>query len=306
VNNDGTFYPHASASFSSRNTSPATAQDGNYWYHLAPANRWTTEGSTNDREWFAVDFGTQREIHRAALYFLEDDPALRPPSDVELQYHDGRDWKSVPDVRRDPERPAGRRANHFRFSPLATQKLRALLGRREGAALGLTEFEAWGGPGDASLDPPPLPPSLATNVAGDGFPRASASHTSRFDQVDRVNDGIINYRPSPANRWTAYQSPDEADWLEIDFGRPQTIGRMDLHIYDDGGGVQAPADFMVQIERDGRWMEVENIVRQPEKPQGGTVNRVTFDPVQTRRVRVVFTHAEPARSGLTEIHVWEK
>jgi hypothetical protein len=121
-----------------------------------------------------------------------------------------------------------------------------------------------------------------------------------------VNDGRIVFRPSPHNRWTAYESPNDSDWLEIDFGREQTVGRLVLHIYDDGGGVQAPASYGVQYRDGAAWRDALKQQASPAKPRGGAANTVIFTPVKTAKVRVVFTHAGKSRSGLTEIEAWEK
>ncbi len=318
VNNDGTFYPRMTASFSSQKTSPMAAQDGNYWYHISPPNRWTSEGSTNASDWIAVDFGEPRRIHEVVLYLLEDAQKVKPPAALMLESFDGHSWKPVPDITQAPQdpsdgskstgppKPIGRRANRIRFAPLVTQQLRLVLTHKPGSASGLSEFEAWGTQGTSSLDPPSPPPSLATNTTGQGFPKASASHTSRFDRIEFVNDGIINYRPSPNNRWTAYESPDKTDWLEIDFGEPKMVGRMELHLYDDRGGVQPPTSYRVQYHEGNAWRDAANMNRSPKEPQGGTMNTVTFDPIKASRVRVVFNHAGSSRSGLTEIEVWEK
>ena len=46
------------------------ANDGNYWYHLHPPNRWTCEGSTNAHDWVTIDLGAPREID--ALHYLSN------------------------------------------------------------------------------------------------------------------------------------------------------------------------------------------------------------------------------------------
>jgi hypothetical protein len=35
-------------------------------------------------------------------------------------------------------------------------------------------------------------------------------------------------------------------------------------------------------------------------------NIATFIPIPVQKLRVVFTHKNPARSGVTEMEVWEK
>ena len=43
-----------------------------------------------------------------------------------------------------------------------------------------------------------------------------------------------------------------------------------------------------------------------EEPRGGEFNEVRFDRVTTARLRVVFTNAGKARSGVTEVLVWRE
>ena len=44
----------------------------------------------------------------------------------------------------------------------------------------------------------------------------------------------------------------------------------------------------------------------PEKPAGSQFNEVRFAAVKASKVRVVFTHAGKARSGVSEIFVWKE
>lgn len=43
----------------------------------------------------------------------------------------------------------------------------------------------------------------------------TSSHVSRFDSNKWTSDGIVNYASDPHNRWTAYESPNSADCLQI-------------------------------------------------------------------------------------------
>jgi hypothetical protein len=223
-----------------------------------------------------------------------------------LQFWDGKAWLPVPRQARVPEKPTGHRANWIRFPELKTTRIRAVFTHQPGGRTGLTEFEAWGDSlGPVEPAPPPTG-NLAFNAGGKPFPKVSASFTSRFDKVEWANDGKISFSPSPHNRWTSYESPNASDWLAIDFGKVQRIGRVELAIYDDHGGVQAPASYMVQVWNGESWQEVIDQKKTPEAPTGGQFNEVVFAPVQGSRLRVVFTHRGKARSGLTEILVWEE
>ena len=305
VNNDGTYFPRVSASYSNPKTPPSKLIDGNYWYHCDPPNRWTCEGSPNANDTITLDFGTSRAIHTAKLYFLDDEKGAVPPAKFDLEFWDGKGWKAVPNATRIPEKPTGRRANVVRFPALAATKVRAVLHHAAGAKAGLTEFEVWG---DAKL---PLPESphpagnIAYNPGGKPFPKATASYADRFSGKPALAiDGKTNFLPSPTNRWTSYESPNATDWLEVDFGKEKEFARIELAIYDDRGGVQPPTKYEVEFWDERAWKPVTGVKLAPEKPTGNQFNEVRFDRVKASKVRVVFTHAGKARSGVSEIFVW--
>lgn len=305
VNNDGDMFPRASASFIGAKSSLVHLNDGNYWYHIAPPNRWTCEGSLSRSDWCAIDFGTPRKISAIKLYILDDGKTIVPPSRFDLEYWDHTEWKAIPDQKRSPKEPEGRRANVIHFPELETSRVRAVLHHRAPSASGLSEFEAWG-EGMLPVKPaPPLEGSLSINRTGKGFPKASASFSDRFGgQPMLAIDGKVNFRPNPVNRWTCYESPNANDWLEIDLGAVKEIGRIELGIYDDRGGVQPPKRYDIQYWNDGAWNDVADCKKTPEQPAGNLFNEVTFKPVKASKVRVVFTHKEKARSGVTEMLVW--
>jgi hypothetical protein len=306
VNNDGTYFPRVSVSYAHTRTPPTKLIDGNYWYHRDPPNRWTCEGSPNASDSVVIDFGTQRTVHTAKLYFLDDGKGIVPPARFDLECWDGRGWKAVPGQNRTPDRPAGGRANVVRFPALATAKVRAVLHHADGGKAGMTEFEVWG---DAKLPitPPPHPAgNLAYNPGDRPFPRASASFSDRFGGKPALAiDGRISFLPSPFNRWTSYGSPGATDWLEVDFDAEKELSRVELAIYDDGGGVQAPARYDVEVWDGKTWRPVTGVKKSPERPAGGQFNEARFDRVKASKVRVLFTHAGKARSGVSEVLVWK-
>jgi hypothetical protein len=306
VNNEGRYYPRATASFADPRTHVENVNDGNYWYHVRPPNRWTCEGSPNKVDWCAVDFGIERRIHAVELYILDDGERVVAPERIDLEYWNGKSWQAVPGQSRSPEKPTGHRANVIRFPELTSQKIRAVFTHAANGQSGLTEFEAWGDATKPYVPAPSPAGNLALSETGKGYPKASASFTSRFDKVEMVNDGRIVFRPTPNNRWTSYESPNASDWLEIDFGAKKEVGRVELYVYDDGGGVQAPEKYVVQFWDGSAWKDVPEQKKSPEKPYGGERNTVRFPRIETSKVRVVFTHRGKARSGLTEIEMWRE
>jgi hypothetical protein len=257
-----------------------------------------------------VDLGTPRKIDTVKLYFLDDRDLGGPivaPASYELEAWNGFTWKPVPGQKRSPEKPEGHRPNVVTFPALDVSKLRVVMAHAPGGRSGLTEIEAWGD-GTLPYTPAPPPPgNLAYNPKREGFPKASASFSDPFGGTpDKAIDGKIIFLPTPMNRWTSYGSPNDTDWLEVDFGAEKEVGRLVLHLYDDHGGVQPPQRYAVQAWVDGAWKDVEGQTSQPQTPAGGMANTVTFKQVATSKIRVVFTHKGKARSGVTEIEAWRE
>lgn len=322
VNNDGDYFPRLTASHTGPNSSPAKLIDGNYWYHVHPPNRWTTVGSTAERDELVLDLGLPRRGHTVKLYFLDDGTdntsptrergtgagelgrTVLPPKEVVLETWRDERWQPLAPVRGPV---LGRCATAVRFAEQDIVRLRVTMQHADGGRTGLTELELWG---DADLPLPPPPPpagNLAYRRPGSDaqYPRVTASHTSRFDKIEMAHDGRIVFAPTPHNRWTSYESPTPTDWLEVDFGIEHPVSRVVLHLYDDRGGVQPPQSYAIEAWTGTAWQPVANPAFTPGQPTGGVANTARFDRVTTRKVRVVFTHRGKARSGLTEIEVGE-
>lgn len=305
VHNDPTYFPRTSASFTSETSDLGKINDGQFWYHVRPTNRWTTEGSPNATDWVALDFGTARPIHTVKLYFLDDGTGIVPPEKVALEYFSDGAWKPLPGAAA-VSNPAGRRATTIPFPMIQVERIRALLTHAAGGKTGLTEFEAWGD-GDLPVTPAPPPRGiLSFNPTGQGFPKATASYTCRVDKTTEANDGRIQFAAEPRNRWTSYDSKNTSDWLDIDFGSEKSVSRVSLYLYDDKGGVQAPASYTIQYWDGAAYKDCANVTKSPQNPTGGRVNEATFTPVKTQKIRTVFQHNGKARSGVTEIEIWSE
>ncbi len=89
VNNDGTYYPRFTASFTALNSSLSKVHDGNYWYLQHPPNRWTSEGSGNQEDWIEVDFGMPRPVELIKLFVLDDtgiaNSMIRAPKSIRVE-----------------------------------------------------------------------------------------------------------------------------------------------------------------------------------------------------------------------------
>jgi len=307
VNNDGLYFPRVSASFADAKTPLSRVNDGNYWYHIHPPNRWTCADSTNEFDWLAIDFGAMRKVDTVKLYFLDDGTNVVAPARYSVEAWDGIGWKPLPAQRRIPEQPTGHRANRVQFAAVEVQKLRAVFTHASEAKTGLTEIEAWGDAADRYVPAPPPRGNVALNSTGSDFPKATASFSDRFGGAPQLAiDGKVVFRPTPLNRWTSYGSTNSTDWLEIDFGAAKRVSRAELYIYDDRGGVQAPAGYELQYWLGDEWRDVMHPMKAPGNPTGNMANSVVFDQVTTTKMRVLFRHKGKARSGVTEVELWEK
>jgi hypothetical protein len=311
VNNDGGFFPAVRASFTNPAAPVTPVNDGNYWYHPLPPNRWTCEDSPNKTDWIEVEFGAARPIEAVKLYFLDDSNEskggqVKAPTQYDLLYWDGKQWADIPGQQRNCEKPEGHRANVVTFPKLNAEKIRVRFTHTPGSFTGLTEIEAWGH-ADLPLSKPTAEiRDLAFNGGDKEYPKASASFTSRFDRIDEINDGKSFFTTNSRNRWTAFESPNASDWVEIDFGAKKTVRTVDIHMWGDRGNVRAPKDYRIEYWDGQQWTEAPNQKRSPATPAVMAVNTAKFDPITTDKLRVVFTHDLPSFSGVTELMIWEE
>lgn len=305
VNNDGDYWPKFAATFTADKTSLNRIHDGHAWYTIHPPNRWTAEGSPNPTDAVTVELGMKRRIDTVKLYFLDDSKGVAAPASYTLESWNGSAWQEIPQQQRQPEKPEGHRANTTRFPALETDKVRAVFTHGSAGQTGLTEFEIWG-PGERPYTAAPPPAgNLALNQKGEGFPQATASHHDTFGGLPKLAiDGRTGYLPTPVNRWTCYGSKSPSDWLEVDFGSPREFQRLEIGFFDDRGGVQAPESYRIEYFDGSAWQPAANQRRSPEKAVGGAMNSVRFDKVSAAKVRLVCTHKGEAKSGVTELEVW--
>lgn len=330
LNTSGSGYPAPSASYTFSMDNVWQAIDGIISYTDSnPRNRWTCYSSGNSTDWLAVDFGTNKSINQVRLYIYDDGGGVKAPAGYNVQYWTGSAWADTAAQSKAPSTPAGSTVNTDTFTLVSTQKVRVVFTHQSGSYSGVTEMEVYGSgatptptptsaptPTPAATSTPtptptpaatatPTPVNIALNTSGSGYPSPSASYTYYQDNVWQAIDGVISYTDhSPRNRWTCYSSGQTSDWLAVDFGSNKTVSKIKLYIYDDGGGVKAPASYNIQYWSGSAWVNVASQVKSPSTPAGNTVNTVTFTQVNTARIRVVFTHKSGSYSGVTELEAF--
>lgn len=337
ANNEQAWFPRASASTWRPQNPPVWANDGQFWYHAAPANRWVANSAETD--WLEIDFGAPRSFAVVKLYFLDDvgeetydAPAdvavdepegelLRRPTEHEaalaalpvrrpeayaLEYwHEG-EWQTIPGQWRYPEVPAGRRANNVSFPPVTAERVRVVLRHREGTVAGLSEIEIW-----SSAELPLSPPdraaeNLALGRAFGGNATVSASFVPEEFDLERLVDGRAVFNHYTRQAWTSTGSPNGSDWIEIDLGGEHEVNRVLVSLWAwPGRGTNSPRAMTVAIwDADTEaWVAVQGADRRPQEPTAIALNDVGFEPRTTSKVRVLFEHSLPDGTGVSEIVV---
>jgi len=299
----GGFYPRVTATFTAPGTAASNLIDGRYFYYEdRPVNRWTTVGSPNPTDSIEIDFGTLRPIQSVRLYFLDDGEGkpVRAPLSFTLEYWDGDTWQEVTDQKRSPETPQGHRPNIIDFPVVQASKLRVVLTPRSGAALGLTEVEAWG---DSPL-PVTAPPLPDGDLALTAHP--SASYCAPNDHVEAINDGNVGMTGKKQLRWSTRQSTSDHDWVELDFDDPVDVGRMQFCFWTNNDDCRAPKSYAVDYWNGTAWSPVNEIKRNPQDPTDLSVNEVTIQPIQTTKLRATFERGTARYNALSEWLVWKQ
>ena len=289
VNNTGKTYPEAIASNSFSLDPPSRATNGKYYYTSSPPDRWTSYNSSATEDWFRVDFGQDHTIHTVKLYFYDDGGGVQAPSSYRIQYWNGSSWVNVQEISRNPANPTGRRANVVKFSDVVTSRIRAVLSRNGGVAVGMTEFEAWG-PSD------PIPDSaaddnLALNADAWKYPRIFPSFAFINNSVFMVHDGDAK------TFWSTRESRNGAnEFLRVDFGEEKTLDRIDVNFR------YAPTSMNLEYLNSGTWTAIQNVQMYPSTPTDDITTMAVFPAITAEQVRVNFTTSRVISINEIEIH----
>ncbi len=131
----------------------------------------------------------------------------------------------------------------------------------------------------------------------------SASYTASGTTTAAAVDGYPINEPF----WGAGGSPNAQDWYEVDFGSAKTLDEVRLYFKDS-----RPASGTYRHRRRTRSSICPAAPGPPPPPRRrrraprSNHNVVRFAPVTAQRVRVLMTHAPGARSGLTEMRIYNR
>ena len=284
VNNTAQRYPEATASNSFRHDPPREAANGKYYYTDVPTDRWTSYQSRASEDTFSVDFGQGRPIHTVKLYIYDDGGGVQTPSSYQIQYWNGSSWADVQETSRNPATPTGNRANVVEFSEVSTSRVRAVLSRNAGIAVGMTEFEAWG-PSQPVADSP-ASDNLALNADAWKYPRIYPSFAYINDAVFRAHDGNRN------TFWSNRESRNGInEFLRVDFGEEETFKTVEVNFRD------APTSMNLEYLNNGSWTAIPDVRMTPATPADNTTTTATFPAITTEQIRINLTTTGTTQSN---------
>ncbi|MGI5240571.1 discoidin domain-containing protein [Dactylosporangium sp. CA-139066] len=142
------------------------------------------------------------------------------------------------------------------------------------------------------------PTNLAAGAA------VSASYTGAGTSTGGAIDGFPTNEPF----WGAGGSPNSQDWFEVNFGQARTLNEIRLYFKDSrpaSSTYRAPSAYDIQYYNGSAWVSVPSQAKSPGSPRAN-YNLVTFPAISAQRVRVLATNASGAKTGLTEIKVYNR
>lgn len=152
------------------------------------------------------------------------------------------------------------------------------------------------------LDPAPEPVNLAVNYTRKDGPIPSASINNSPDDLYQAIDGRVWFYSNVRNYWSNTGSQSSTDWYGLDFGAPRQFSSVRLYFYANGHSFQAPRKYTIQYcTPDGTWQDVAAPQKSPAKPLANGENTITFPPVTTSKIRVLFTNPKKSTVALVEI-----
>jgi hypothetical protein len=132
----------------------------------------------------------------------------------------------------------------------------------------------------------------------------SASHTASGSTASGAVDGYPTNEPF----WGAGGSANSQDWYELNFGTARTIDEVRPYFKDSRPAsttYRAPSAYTIQYHNGSSWVNVPGQTKSPAAPRAN-YNLVRFPAISAQRVRILATNASGAKTGLTEVKVYNR
>ncbi len=137
---------------------------------------------------------------------------------------------------------------------------------------------------------------------------SGASVSASYTASGATAAGAVDGYPTNEPFWGAAGSPNGQDWYEVNFGAARTLNEVRLYFKDSrpaDGTYRAPSAYDIQYYNGTSWVGVPGQAKTPSAPRAN-YNLVTFPSISAQRVRVLATNASGAKTGLTEIKIFNR
>jgi hypothetical protein len=143
---------------------------------------------------------------------------------------------------------------------------------------------------------------LAVNPGIPYGPLSSASSVDPAAPAEQAIDGRMWFFPEISNGWSPSPTDTAAtSWYQIDLRTPQIIGSVELYFFADNEHYQPPSSVQLQYRSTDGWKDVPMQARAPQVPLANGENRISFAPLHTQQLRIVFRNPPaPAQLRLIE------
>jgi DUF1680 family protein len=140
---------------------------------------------------------------------------------------------------------------------------------------------------------PLAPPTLASRAV------PSASHTWQNDTVSALNDQIepLVSDDTRIPRFTWWDHRGTNEWVQYDFDKPEKVSAVEVYWWDERrihAHCRVPQSWRLLWKKDGEWKPVTGASAYVTEMDH--FNRVTFDPVETKALRLE-VQLQPEWSG---------
>jgi hypothetical protein len=143
------------------------------------------------------------------------------------------------------------------------------------------------------------PINRAVNLVRSDYPRGEASAGATPAGLHQALDGRVWFFPEMANGWSPGAGQPQP-WFAVDFGKPVSVGSAELSFFADDKALAAPKAYRLEAWIGGKWVETAKV----SAPLDNGVDRTTWVPVKTSKLRAVFDLAPGKDMRLVEMKVF--
>jgi hypothetical protein len=140
---------------------------------------------------------------------------------------------------------------------------------------------------------PHPPPAPGRNVANAAHATASNEPVPVQYWIKALNDGIVRTNPLPPDMWASWTPHNPpSQWIEYEWAKPVTLNESRILFWADhpagaDEGIAPPAAWHLEYWSENAWHPVASHGGYPTPTH--SYADITFDPIQTRCLRAVFT-----------------